>query len=177
LRPSLATLPEDWIPLIEKWIADRRQPSVPAASVDPDLSTPPFLRRALAAKKRNHVMTARSNAAHAGQFDPFRENAPAPSDPVIGLAVRMPHDPCRCGATAAEIGAGRGAHSPSLRCFACGAHRGWISHATHKFLTEIVDKFGRPETPIVIQRGTNKGFAAESGKDARRIAAGDVRIT
>ena len=43
-------LPEDWIPLIEKWIADRRQPSVPAASVDPDLSIPPFLRSALAAK-------------------------------------------------------------------------------------------------------------------------------
>jgi hypothetical protein len=51
LRPLLATLPEDWIPLIEKWIADRRQPSVPAASVDPDLSIPPFLRLALAAKK------------------------------------------------------------------------------------------------------------------------------
>ena len=43
-------------------------------------------------------------------------------------------------------------------------HRSWISHATHKFLTEIVDKFGRPETPIVIQRGTNKGFAAEAAK-------------
>jgi hypothetical protein len=56
-------------------------------------------------------MTARSNAAHGGQFDLFRENALAASDPVIGLKMRLPHDPCRCGATVAEIGGGHGPHS------------------------------------------------------------------
>ena len=100
---------------------------------------------------------------------------PAPADALTGLAVRLPHDPCRCGADLAEIGPGNRPHSAALECLACGGHRGWLSHTTHKFLAEIVNKFGRPETPIVIQRGTS--FAARSGKDARRIAAGGVRIT
>ena len=87
------------------------------------------------------------------QGDLFVDPDPLPADPLIGLKVRLPHDPCRCGTTAAEIGAGQGPHRASLRCLTCGNHRGWISHATHEFLTEIINKFGCPDTPIVIQRG------------------------
>jgi hypothetical protein len=87
------------------------------------------------------------------QLNLFAEPSPAPTDPLIGLAVRLPHDPCRCGTNVAEIGPGKGPHLASLSCRACGAHRGWISHTTHEFLTAIVNKFGCPETPIVIQRG------------------------
>jgi hypothetical protein len=66
----------------------------------------------------------------------------------------------------AEIGPGKGPHLASLSCCACGSHRGWISHATHEFLTEIVNKFGCPDTPIVIQRGTRtiENFVAEAAK-------------
>jgi hypothetical protein len=88
--------------------------------------------------------------------------APAPADALTGLAVRLPHDPCRCGADLVEIGPGNGPHSAALECLVCGGHRGWLSHTTHKFLTEIVNNFGRPETPIVIQRGTS--FAASAAK-------------
>ena len=90
------------------------------------------------------------------------ETPPVPSDPLIGLAVHLPHDPCFCGTAVAEIGAGRGPHSASLRCVVCDAHRGWLSRTTHQFLTEIINKFGRPETPIVIGRGPS--FAAQAAK-------------
>jgi hypothetical protein len=51
LKPLLAALPQDWIPLIEKWLADRRQLSAPAVMpTNSDLGIPPFLRRPLPAK-------------------------------------------------------------------------------------------------------------------------------
>lgn len=94
------------------------------------------------------------------QPDLFATGLAPTVDPLIGLAVRLPHDPCRCGAVVAEIGPGKGPHLASLSCCACSAHRGWISHATHEFLTKIVNKFGCPDTPIVIQRGTRTPPAA-----------------
>ena len=72
-----------------------------------------------------------------------------PRDRTYGLAVRPPQ-PCRCGCELAVIGKGKGPHIASLLCAECDTHRGWVSHATHKFLTEIVNRFGRPPEPIII---------------------------
>jgi hypothetical protein len=47
-KPLFAALPPDWVPLIEKWLADRRQPAASAAStsaVSDDLTIPGILRR------------------------------------------------------------------------------------------------------------------------------------
>ena len=81
----------------------------------------------------------------------------SPADPLIDLVVTLP-DLCKCGAAEAAIGAGRGPHLASLRCTACDAHRGWLGHQTHSFLTRIVNQFGRPPEPIAIRRARDFGF-------------------
>jgi hypothetical protein len=52
-----------------------------------------------------------------------------------------------CGYTVAVItGAGE------LRCENCGTRRGAIGSATAKTLESIIQKFGRPDAPIVFRR-------------------------
>jgi hypothetical protein len=75
-----------------------------------------------------------------------------PVDPLHGLAVQLP-DTCSCGSRASIIGAGRGRHSASLFCSRCGSYRGLVPLQIHAFLSEIVNKFGRPAAPIEIRRG------------------------
>ena len=72
-----------------------------------------------------------------------------PTDSLIGLRVWL-LDACRCGRVFAVIEAGRGPDNGGLRC-ACGWHRGWISGETHKFLCDVVRRFGRPTEPIEIR--------------------------
>jgi hypothetical protein len=91
------------------------------------------------------------------QADLFGAVASAPSDPLLDLVVTLP-DACKCGAAEAVIGAGRGPHLASLRCCACEAHRGWLGHQTHSFLTKTVTQFGRPSEPVAIRRARDIGF-------------------
>lgn len=77
----------------------------------------------------------------------FKETAA--SDVLLGLAVQLP-DLCHCGSTLAAIEAGVGPHRAGLRC-ACGRHRGWLATEAHKFLTEMVKRFGCPTEPIRIR--------------------------
>ena len=97
------------------------------------------------------------------QLNLFNEATLAPTDPLLGLGVLLP-DACKqCGSREATIGPGAGPHLASLHC-QCGVHfRGWVGARTHAFLTEIVAKFGRPETPIEIRRQRSIGFI-EIGK-------------
>jgi hypothetical protein len=74
------------------------------------------------------------------------------SDLLIGLEVKLP-DKCRYERAVALIGPGSGPHKAALRC-GCGKHRGWVSNASFAFLQKIVETFGRPTTPIAIQRGS-----------------------
>ena len=83
--------------------------------------------------------------------DLFPESLPPP-DPLCGLAVILP-DRCRCDSNVAQIGPPAGPHLAELRCGTCQRHRGWLPRAAHQFLTETVDKFGRPTEPIAIRRG------------------------
>jgi hypothetical protein len=86
-----------------------------------------------------------------------------PADVLLGLPVRL-SDQCRCGSTLVAIESGRGPHLAGLRC-ACGQHRGWISRASHKFLSETVRRFGRPIQPIRI-RAPQARMTAPSGAGA-----------
>jgi hypothetical protein len=72
--------------------------------------------------------------------------------PLVGLAVRLP-DVCRCGSDVAKIGPPVGPHLAGLRCTRCDRHCGWLPRTAHQFLTEVVNKFGRPTEPIAIRRG------------------------
>ena len=92
----------------------------------------------------------------------FKETAA--SDLLLGLTVELP-DLCHCGSTLAVIEADVGPDRAGLRC-ACGRHRGWISTAAHKFITETGKRFGRPTEPIGI-RVPKTRMAAPSGADAQ----------
>jgi hypothetical protein len=91
----------------------------------------------------------------------------AASDVLLGMPAQLP-DPCRCGSMLAAIEAGVGLHCAGLRC-ACGRHRGWVSGASHKFLTETVKRFGRPTKPVQI-RAPQARMTAPSGADAAWIS-------
>ena len=111
-----------------------------------------------AARKRQQ-RTDRTMAHQLDFFDippppPRSPSPPLSADPLIGLAVQLP-DECRCASSVAVIGAGSGPHCAELRCRVCNVHRGWLSHETHSFLTEITNKFGCPAGPIVIRRGSS----------------------
>jgi hypothetical protein len=77
--------------------------------------------------------------------------AEAPAGPLDGLAVRLP-DRCRCGRHVAQIARGVGPHLAALECVHCRMFRGWLPREAHRFLTELVNKFGRPIEPIAIRR-------------------------
>ena len=76
-----------------------------------------------------------------------------PRDRTHGLLVRTPRPCRRCGAELVVIGPGKGPHAASLICAECETHRGWLSHESHRFITEIVDQSGRPTEPILLCRG------------------------
>jgi hypothetical protein len=84
------------------------------------------------------------------QLDFFRE--PAAPDPLQGLAVHLSSHCRRCGAVVARIAEGAGPHAASLCCATCAAHRGWLAHDAHSFLTKILTTFGSPTAPVTIRR-------------------------
>lgn len=86
------------------------------------------------------------------QLDLFRA---IPPDPLHGLVVRLPSS-YRCGAVTATLDAGAGPHVAALRCAKCGAHRGWLAHEAHRFITAIINTFSRPTAPITIRRAVFK---------------------
>lgn len=104
-------------------------------------------------------MTARVNPL---QRDFFQEGT-TPPDVLFGLHVELP-DLCSCGSRFAVIEGGHGPHHVGLRC-ACERHRGWVSGASHEFLTETVKRFGRPIKPIQI-RALQARMPAPLGADA-----------
>ena len=81
------------------------------------------------------------------QLDLFME-AESPE----GIEVYLP-DPCQCSTCIALIGPGAGPHRASLHCRKCERHRGWLSSDSFEFITTIINKFGRPRSPIIIRRG------------------------
>ena len=44
--------------------------------------------------------------------------------------------------------AAAGPHHARLECRGCGCHRGWLSGGTFRFLSGVIDNFGRPTEPI-----------------------------
>ena len=93
--------------------------------------------------------------------------APAPADLLQGLLVQMP-TACRCRNELAVVGPGKAMHAAALLCCGCGKHRGWVSHETHRFLTETVNKFGRPTAPIILRSPSTSPAAGNSTERLHR---------
>jgi hypothetical protein len=79
-----------------------------------------------------------------------------PSSSPIGLAVILLRPCCNCGDERATIGSSAGPHHASLNCYGCGGHRGWLSGATFKFLSDVIENFGRPTEPITVSSNSRK---------------------
>jgi hypothetical protein len=73
------------------------------------------------------------------------------SSSPVGLSVILPKPCGNCGSDSGIIGSSRGPHHASLLCECCGAHRGWLSGTTCKFLSDVIENFGRPTEPIEIR--------------------------
>jgi hypothetical protein len=85
------------------------------------------------------------------------------ADSLLGLLVALP-DACKaCGSRDAIVGEGRGPHRAALHCRECERHRGWLGAVTHAFLVEVINKFGRPNEAISIQRGDNPAARFNDG--------------
>jgi hypothetical protein len=73
------------------------------------------------------------------------------STSVIGLEVKVPWQPCRCGAVTATIGSSAGPHHASLHCARCDNFRGWLCAESYRFINAVIDEFGRPDQPITVK--------------------------
>ena len=122
--------------------------------------------------------TARSqdDAPTKHQTDLFPETAP--SDPLIGRTVTMDGSCPACGSATVLIGPGRGPHLGELRCSSCNKHRQRISRSSYtaiaRFVAEIADTFGAPETIKFIKDRRSESHPCASGttfSDGRAISA------
>jgi hypothetical protein len=87
-----------------------------------------------------------------GQLDFFEELPTSPSTGVIGLQVLLQSDCRHCGCATATVGSSKGPHHAALSCAACGEHRGWMDGQTHRFISGVIDVWGRPEAPVVVHQ-------------------------
>ena len=77
-------------------------------------------------------------------------------NPLIGINVKLP-DACKhCGSNLAIIGPAPIPHRASLHCRGCQLFRGWVSNEAFRFVSKIVEQFGRPIEPILIHRGKSE---------------------
>jgi hypothetical protein len=72
------------------------------------------------------------------------------ADPLVGIGINLPRH-CQCGHDMLHVGPGRGPHRASLQCARCRRHCGWLSHVVAKFLSEVIDHFGRPIAPVHVR--------------------------
>jgi hypothetical protein len=69
------------------------------------------------------------------------------TDPLVGIELNLPRH-CQCGHDVLRLGPGRGTHRASLRCAHCWRHCGWLSNESAKFISSVIEHFGRPTTPV-----------------------------
>jgi hypothetical protein len=89
---------------------------------------------------------------------------------IIGLRVQLqrPFEQVCCRGVAI-IGSSNGPHAAALTCAGCGRFRGWMPHNAYTAITEVVERFGRPDQPIdlKIPRFTPEEEASTMAKDAK----------
>jgi hypothetical protein len=81
---------------------------------------------------------------------------PAPNPAINGLVAKLPDICKKCGSHLAIIGPAPVPHRASLHCKECRAFRGWVSDTSFKFVSKVVEQFGKPTEPILILRGKSE---------------------
>jgi hypothetical protein len=72
------------------------------------------------------------------------------ADPFVGIEINLPRH-CQCGHDMLRLGPGRGPHRASLQCARCGRHCGSLSQIVAKFLSGVIEHFGRPIAPVQVR--------------------------
>lgn len=94
---------------------------------------------------------------------------------LVGLVIELPDRCKRCESIVAVIGNKSHANIVSLVvsvvCQRCGTDRGQLSPSTHSFLTEIINRFGRPTTPIKIRPSASTRDNSETDSECAPGAA------
>ena len=72
------------------------------------------------------------------------------ANPLIGIEINLPRH-CPCGHDTLLIGPGRGPHRASLNCTRCRRQCGWLSNESAKFISSVIEHFGRPTTPVCVR--------------------------
>jgi hypothetical protein len=109
--------------------------------------------RAIVAHQRNRVAAAERIPVSSSAGSSFIGDITVPllgADPLTGVEVHLPRH-CKCGHDILHIGPGRDAHRASLHCTRCARHCGWLSHQAAKFLSDVIEHFGRPIEPICVR--------------------------
>ena len=81
---------------------------------------------------------------------------PAPNPAISGLVAKLPDVCKKCGSHLAIIGPASVPHRASLHCKECRTFRGWVSDTSLKFVSKVVEQFGKPTEPILILRGKSE---------------------
>jgi hypothetical protein len=95
-----------------------------------------------------------------------------PDSPLVGLTVKLPRNCLRCGCSLSRVGAGAGPHLASLHCTQCGTHNGWLPQGAVKFLTDTIERFGRPTGRLSLsafERHVAGMWSAPLGPDRLRL--------
>jgi hypothetical protein len=95
------------------------------------------------------------------QLDMF--DAAEPTKPV-----EQP-DNLLCGCNLSQVGAGVGPHLASLHCTQCGC---WLPQGAVNFLTDTIERFGRPNEPICVRASCGRDVECAPG--AGQVEARDL---
>jgi hypothetical protein len=90
------------------------------------------------------------------------------SDGIVGIKVRLARNIDRekpCHDSIAVIHPGKAQHAGEFRCAACGAHRGWCSHATRNLILETLGRSAEPSEPIIVCQPQEKSVMSYEQKD------------
>jgi hypothetical protein len=78
------------------------------------------------------------------------------ANPLIGINVKLPDGCKHCASDLAVIGAAPVPHRASLHCKECQLFRGWVSDTSFRFVSRVVEQFGKPTEPVLILRGKSE---------------------
>jgi hypothetical protein len=86
------------------------------------------------------------NASQIKMFD-----ATTPSTSPLGLVIVQDRACPHCGTAEMVIGSSANMHHARLICCGCNQHCGWLPGQAYRFVSKILDHFGRPTEPIKVR--------------------------